>query len=100
VSPAAFPVATPIPEAIRVLPDAPNFVHVCLDMDPIKDTGAPFPSRGPHRVCFLIPVESAWQRTLAFAHRPSQRRHHLQALRRRSGRAEHRRLPSSSRHPA
>ena len=144
MSAVAFPGATPIPEAIRVLLDAPNFVHLstlrkdgsprnwvvwvgleadrilvctsdlqakaadmrrdprvglsvadsanpyrmavlqgrvvemrpdhdCVDMDPIaiKYTGAAFPSRGPHRVCFLIAVESAWQRTLAFAHRPS-----------------------------
>jgi PPOX class probable F420-dependent enzyme len=144
MSAVAFPGATPIPEAIRVLLDAPNFVHLstlrkdgsprnwvvwvglegekivvctsdlqakaadmrrdprvglsvadsanpyrmavlqgrvvemrpdhnCVDMDPIaiKYTGAPFPSRGPHRVCFLIAVESAWQRTLAFVHRPS-----------------------------
>jgi Pyridoxamine 5'-phosphate oxidase len=28
VNPAAFPAATPIPEAIRVLLDAPNFVHL------------------------------------------------------------------------
>jgi PPOX class probable F420-dependent enzyme len=144
MSAVAFPGATPIPEAIRVLLDAPNFVHLstlrkdgsprnwvvwvglegekivvctsdlqakaadmrrdprvglsvadsanpyrmavlqgrvvemrpdhnCVDMDPIaiKYTGAPFPSRGPHRVCFLIAVESAWQRTLGFVHRPS-----------------------------
>jgi PPOX class probable F420-dependent enzyme len=144
VSPVAASVAVPIPEAIRVLLDAPNFVHLstlrrdgsprnwivwvglegnqilvctsdlqakaadmcrdprvglsvadsanpyrmavlqgrvvemrpdhnCVYMDPIaiKYTSAPFPSRGPHRVCFVISVESAWQRTLAFAHRPS-----------------------------
>jgi hypothetical protein len=42
-------------------------------MDPIaiKHTSAPFPSRGPHRVCFVIAVESAWQRTLAFVHKPT-----------------------------
>jgi PPOX class probable F420-dependent enzyme len=144
VSPVASPTATSIPEAIRLLLDAPNFVHlstlrmdgsprnwivwvglegdqilVCtsnlqakaadmrrdprvglsvadsanpyrmavlsgrvvemrpdhdgLYMDPIaiRYTGAPFPSRGPHRVCFVIAVESAWERTLDFAHRPS-----------------------------
>src|SRR5580700_2437401 len=33
----------------------------CRYMDPIsvKYTGAPFPSRGPDRVCFVIAVESA-----------------------------------------
>ena len=144
MSPVAASAAVPIPEAIRVLLDAPNFVHLstlrkdgsprnwivwvglegdqilvctsdlqakaadmrrdprvglsvadsanpyqmavlrgrvvemrpdhdCVHMDPIaiKYTSAPFPSRGPHRVCFVISVESAWQRTLAFAHRPS-----------------------------
>jgi hypothetical protein len=40
-------------------------------MDPIsiKYTGAPFPSRGPDRVCFVIAVEQAAQHTLNFAHR-------------------------------
>jgi PPOX class probable F420-dependent enzyme len=44
----------------------------CRYMDPIsyKYTGAPFPSRGPDRVCFVIAVEKAAQRTLAFTHRP------------------------------
>ena len=47
--------------------------HDCVYMDPIaiKYTGGPFPSRGPHRACFLIAVESAWTRTLGFAHRSS-----------------------------
>ena len=47
--------------------------HDCVAMDPIaiKYTNARFRSRGPHCVCFVISVESAWQRTLAFAHRPS-----------------------------
>jgi len=41
-------------------------------MDPIsiKYTGAPFPSRGPDRVCFVIAVEKAAQRTLSFVHKP------------------------------
>jgi hypothetical protein len=41
-------------------------------MDPIsiKYTGAPFPSRGPDRVCFVIAVEHAAQHTLNFVHRP------------------------------
>jgi PPOX class probable F420-dependent enzyme len=44
----------------------------CRYMDPIsfKYTGAPFPSRGPDRVCFVIAVEKAAQRTLSFVHQP------------------------------
>jgi PPOX class probable F420-dependent enzyme len=44
----------------------------CRYMDPIsvKYTGAPFPVRGPGRVCFVIAVEKAAQRTLHFVHRP------------------------------
>jgi PPOX class probable F420-dependent enzyme len=46
----------------------------CRYMDPIsfKYTGEPFPSRGPDRVCFVIAVERAAQRTLGFAHNPAQ----------------------------
>jgi PPOX class probable F420-dependent enzyme len=45
----------------------------CRYMDPIsvKYTGAPFPSRGPDRVCFVIAVEKAGQRTLGFTHNPA-----------------------------
>lgn len=44
----------------------------CGFMDPIsvKYTGRPFPSRGPDRVCFVIEVEKAAQRTLGFEHDP------------------------------
>jgi PPOX class probable F420-dependent enzyme len=44
----------------------------CRYMDPIsvKYTGAPFPSRGPDRVCFVIAAEKAAQRTLSFVHSP------------------------------
>jgi PPOX class probable F420-dependent enzyme len=44
----------------------------CRFMDPIsiKYTAAPFPSRGPDRVCFVIAVEKAAQRTLDFVHEP------------------------------
>ncbi len=44
----------------------------CRYMDPIsvKYTGAPFPARGPGRVCFVIEAEKAGQRTLGFTHRP------------------------------
>ena len=44
----------------------------CRYMDPIsfKYTNAPFPSRGPDRVCFVIAVEKAAQHTLSFVHSP------------------------------
>ena len=44
----------------------------CRHMDPIsfKYTNAPFPLRGPGRVCFVIAVERAAQRTLGFTHDP------------------------------
>jgi PPOX class probable F420-dependent enzyme len=44
----------------------------CRYMDPIsvKYTGGPFPSRGADRVCFVIAVEKAGQRTLGFVHDP------------------------------
>jgi len=44
----------------------------CRYMDPIsfKYTAAPFPMRGPGRVCFAIAVEKAWARTLPFTHDP------------------------------
>jgi PPOX class probable F420-dependent enzyme len=48
----------------------------CRYMDPIsrKYTNAPFPSRGPDRVCFVIAIEKAGERTLpAFVHNPGQR---------------------------
>ena len=52
---------------VEVRPDAD-----CRYMDPIsvKYTSAPFPSRGPGRVCFVIAVEKAAQRTLGFIHHP------------------------------
>jgi PPOX class probable F420-dependent enzyme len=45
----------------------------CAHMDPIsiKYTGKPFPSRGPDRVCFVIAVERAHQRTLGYTHAPA-----------------------------
>jgi hypothetical protein len=44
----------------------------CRYMDPIsfKYTNAPFPGRGPDRVCFVIAVEKAAWRTLDFVHNP------------------------------
>ena len=41
-----------------------------MDAISIKYTNAPFPSRGPDRVCFVIAVEKAAQRTLRFVHAP------------------------------
>jgi len=45
----------------------------CRNMNPIsvKYTNAPFPSCGPDRVCFVIAVEKAAERTLDFVHNPS-----------------------------
>ena len=45
----------------------------CRFMDPIsfKYTGAPFPSRGPDRICFVVEIDRAWQTTLGFVHDPS-----------------------------
>jgi PPOX class probable F420-dependent enzyme len=45
----------------------------CRYMDPIsfKYTNAPFPSRGADRVCFVIAVEKAAERTLGFVHDPA-----------------------------
>jgi PPOX class probable F420-dependent enzyme len=46
----------------------------CRYMDPIsvKYTNAPFPGRGPGRLCFAIAVEKAGQRTLAWlVHNPA-----------------------------
>jgi hypothetical protein len=44
----------------------------CRYIDPIsvKYTSAPFPSRGPHRLCFVIAIERAAAKTLAFDHNP------------------------------
>ena len=41
-----------------------------MDALSIKYTNKPFPSRGPDRVCFVIAVEKAAQRTLGFVHDP------------------------------
>ena len=45
----------------------------CRHMDRLsnKYTGKPFPVRGPGRVCFVIAVEKAAQRTLNFTHDPA-----------------------------
>lgn len=54
----------------RVIEERPD--EGCRHMDPIsvKYTGAPFPSRGPDRVCFVIAVDRAAGRTLGFVHDP------------------------------
>lgn len=54
----------------RVVEERPD--EGCRYMDPIsvKYTGAPFPSRGPDRVCFVIAIERAAGRTLGFIHNP------------------------------
>lgn len=45
----------------------------CRYMDQLsyKYTGEPFPTRGRDRVCFVIAVEKAAQRTLGFTHNPA-----------------------------
>jgi PPOX class probable F420-dependent enzyme len=44
----------------------------CRYMDPIsfKYTGAPFPSRGADRLCFVIEIDHARPTTLRFVHNP------------------------------
>ena len=56
----------------RVVEERPD--EGCRYMDPIsrKYTNAPFPSRGPDRVCFVIAVEKARGHTLSFVHNPSE----------------------------
>ena len=53
----------------RVVEERPD--EGCAYMDPIsiKYTGAPFPSRGADRVCFVIAIDHAAARTLSFRHR-------------------------------
>jgi PPOX class probable F420-dependent enzyme len=52
----------------RVVEERPD--HDCRFMDPIslKYTSRPFPQRGPDRVCFVIQVDKAGERTLGFVH--------------------------------
>jgi PPOX class probable F420-dependent enzyme len=52
---------------VEVRPDPDN---VYMDALAHKYTGKPFPNRGPNRVCFIVAVERAAQRTLAFEHQP------------------------------
>jgi PPOX class probable F420-dependent enzyme len=57
----------------RVVETRPD--HDCRFMDAIsrKYTSEPFPYRGPHRVCFVVAIERAHQRTLSFVHSPARR---------------------------
>jgi PPOX class probable F420-dependent enzyme len=54
----------------RVIEERPD--EGCRYMDPIsvKYTGAPFPSRGADRICFVIAIEHAASKTLRFVHAP------------------------------
>ena len=54
----------------RVIEERPD--EGCRHMDPIavKYTNAPFPSRGPDRVCFVIAIDKAMHRSLTFVHNP------------------------------
>jgi PPOX class probable F420-dependent enzyme len=54
----------------RVVEERPD--EGCRYMDPIslKYTNAPFPSRGPDRLCFVIEIDKARQTTLDFVHNP------------------------------
>jgi PPOX class probable F420-dependent enzyme len=55
----------------RVVTERPD--HECTLMDPIarKYTGAPFPQRGPDRVCFVVAAVRATHRRLGFVHAPA-----------------------------
>ena len=55
----------------RVIEERPD--EGCRHMDPIsiKYTSAPFPSRGPDRVCFVIAIETAAEHTLRLTHNPA-----------------------------
>lgn len=52
---------------VEMRPDPEN-AH--MDVLAHKYTGKPFPHRAPNRVCFVIAVDEAGQRTLGFEHRP------------------------------
>jgi PPOX class probable F420-dependent enzyme len=54
----------------RVVAERPD--EGCRYMDPIsiKYTGAPFPSRGADRICFVIAIEKAAQVVLPLRHAP------------------------------
>jgi PPOX class probable F420-dependent enzyme len=54
----------------RVVEARPDEDCRYMDQISIKYTSAPFPMRGPDRVCFVIAVEKAAQRKLGFVHDP------------------------------
>ena len=54
----------------RVVEVRPDVDNRFMDVISHKYTGQPFPYRGPTRVCFVVEVERAGQRTLAFEHAP------------------------------
>jgi PPOX class probable F420-dependent enzyme len=54
----------------RVVEVRPDEEYRYMDPIAIKYTSAPFPMRGPGRLCFVIAVEKAAQRTLGFVHDP------------------------------
>jgi PPOX class probable F420-dependent enzyme len=55
----------------RVVEVRPDEDNQYMDQLSYKYTGRPFPMRGPDRVCFVIAVEKAAQRTLNFTHDPA-----------------------------
>ncbi|MCA1844839.1 MAG: PPOX class F420-dependent oxidoreductase [Actinobacteria bacterium] len=54
----------------RVIETRPDADNACMNVISHKYTGEPFPYEGPNRVCFVIEVDQAGQRTLGFEHRP------------------------------
>jgi PPOX class probable F420-dependent enzyme len=54
----------------RVAEMRPDPDNRFMDVLSHKYTASPFPHRAPSRVCFMVEVEQASQRTLAFEHRP------------------------------
>jgi hypothetical protein len=57
----------------RVVEVRPDVGVPIMDRISHKYTGAPFPSRGEDRVCFVIEVEKAWLRQLRYTHTPGER---------------------------
>jgi PPOX class probable F420-dependent enzyme len=54
----------------RVVEVRPDEDGRYLDPISVKYTSAPFPARGPGRMCFVIAAEKTGQRTLGFTHHP------------------------------
>ncbi len=55
----------------RVVEERPDAGYRYMDPIAFKYTNAPFPSRGPDRLCFVIAIEKARQATLGFVHAPA-----------------------------